>query len=167
MPSKKYTAQKRAEMQAQKEKMARRGYPEQKDSKMLMILVTLIIIIVIAVGAFLVINNGPPTNIIDIITNTGPTANTDTVYFDKNTESNTIDVLGNDVDVDNDELTIIHITSPLHGTAEISDGTILYTPELDYTGEDSLIYTINDGLENSSAAVNITIIELNPYALPG
>jgi len=52
-----------------------------------------------------------------------------------------VDVTNNDSDEDWDILTGIDISSqPLHGTATISDNKIIYTPETDYVGSDSLTY---------------------------
>ncbi|WP_372619099.1 Ig-like domain-containing protein [Falsiroseomonas sp.] len=63
-------------------------------------------------------------------------------------------VLANDTDADGDTLTITGFDGgPLHGTVQIVDGddadldpgdAILYTPDLDYAGDDSFIYCITD-----------------------
>ena len=42
-----------------------------------------------------------------------------------------IDVLANDADEDNDNLTIISISEPTHGQAEIVDNIVIYTPDED------------------------------------
>lgn len=56
-----------------------------------------------------------------------------------------IDVLGNDRDPDGDPLTIVSIDTPAHGTAELRDGRIRYTPAAGFTGTDRFVYRISDG----------------------
>jgi VCBS repeat-containing protein len=79
-----------------------------------------------------------------------------------NTFENTlvvIDVLANDSDVDGDTLNIQSITQGDSGTvSDNGDGTLSYTPNLDFTGADSFTYQMNDGSElNDSATVNVTV----------
>src|SRR5262249_10297923 len=71
----------------------------------------------------------------------------------------TVAVLFNDSDPDGDPLTVISVTSPLHGSAVINVGTtITYTPAASYTGPDSFQYAISDAHGGSgTAAVNINV----------
>ncbi|WP_296478644.1 Ig-like domain-containing protein, partial [Roseinatronobacter sp.] len=56
------------------------------------------------------------------------------------------DVLGNDSDPDDDDLTVIGNTDPLNGTVSVNpDGTFTYTPTAGFTGTDQFTYTISDG----------------------
>ena len=72
-------------------------------------------------------------------------------------------VLTNDSDPDNDNLTVntTPVTPPEHGTLSLNaNGTFTYTPETDYTGTDSFVYEISDDGTPSltdQATVNITI----------
>lgn len=72
-----------------------------------------------------------------------------------------LDVLANDTDADNQELTITGIhKGPSHGTVAISaDGkSVIYTPALDYAGSDSFVYCVSDGNGGQdSAVVNLTV----------
>lgn len=69
-----------------------------------------------------------------------------------------IDALANDTDPDGDPLSMELNSDPQHGTAIIEDGKITYTPEQDYSGEDQIGYTIEDGRGGrSSAVITITI----------
>ena len=69
-----------------------------------------------------------------------------------------IDVLGNDSDVEDESLTITNLSIPLHGTATIIDEKVTYTPNKNFTGVDSFIYTPNDGIEDGNlVGVSITI----------
>ncbi|WP_295539006.1 Ig-like domain-containing protein [uncultured Pseudacidovorax sp.] len=74
-----------------------------------------------------------------------------------------IPVLRNDTDVDGDTLSIIGFTQPQHGTVTLgADGNPLYTPGLDYNGDDSFTYTISDGKGGTSTAtVSISVGGVN------
>ena len=62
-------------------------------------------------------------------------------------------------------------TAPLHGTATVNaNGTIRYTPALNYNGSDSFAYTVSDGIAISgTATVTLTVNPVNdaPVALAG
>src|SRR5439155_976000 len=73
--------------------------------------------------------------------NDDPVAVKDRATTDEDTPT-TIDVLVNDTDVDGDELSIDSVGDAAHGTVEIIEGQILYTPAPDYHGFDSFIVTI-------------------------
>jgi VCBS repeat-containing protein len=74
----------------------------------------------------------------------------------------TINILANDIDPDNDILTITETSQPENGTAQLeADGTVTYTPDADYNGTDSFNYTVSDGLSSSSAVVTITVAAVN------
>ena len=58
---------------------------------------------------------------------------------------NNIDVLGNDTDVDGDPLSVTG-ASALSGTVTVNpDGTLNYTPNLNFNGTDTISYDISDG----------------------
>jgi hypothetical protein len=73
----------------------------------------------------------------------------------------TIEVLGNDLDVDGDTLVVDSITDPSNGTvADNEDGTITYSPDRRFTGRDSFTYTIRDGEGGrGDAIVSVTVTE--------
>ncbi len=98
----------------------------------------------------------------DTTTPTTPAGNVAPIAQDDAATSNgsavTIDVLGNDSDADGDTLIISTITQPQNGTAAITNGQVVYTPNTGYTGNDSLSYTITDGNgHTTSAIVNLNI----------
>jgi VCBS repeat-containing protein len=68
-------------------------------------------------------------------------------------------VLGNDSDVEGDAMTAVLDTTPLSGTLVLDpDGSITYTPTLDFVGIDSFTYHAHDGLLDSGVAtVTITV----------
>ena len=81
-----------------------------------------------------------------------------------------LDVLANDLDHDtpNDQLQIDHIVDgygPSHGTIEIVDNTIHYTPDLDYSGTDTFWYCMSDGnggQDSAQVTVNISAVADDP-----
>ncbi|MFB6319227.1 Ig-like domain-containing protein [Saccharicrinis sp. FJH54] len=76
-------------------------------------------------------------------------------------EDNTINIdpLVNDSDPDRGGLTITHITGPVNGTGAINAGsTIDYTPDADFFGSDSIVYTVADmNGDLDSAIIRITV----------
>uniref|UniRef100_UPI002635AD03 Ig-like domain-containing protein n=1 Tax=uncultured Sulfitobacter sp. TaxID=191468 RepID=UPI002635AD03 len=72
----------------------------------------------------------------------------------------TIPVLANDTDVDNDALDVIAATSPDGDVTINDDGTLTFTPNLDFTGDAEIAYTISDpDGETSDAIVKISVGE--------
>lgn len=81
-----------------------------------------------------------------------------------------LEVLANDTDADGDVLTITQVSEPLHGTVEIVDGddadtlpgdALLYTPDADYSGEESFTYCISDnngGTDFATVSLNVTAV---------
>ncbi len=79
-----------------------------------------------------------------------------------------IDVLANDRDVDGDPLTVESFGTPDHGSVELIDGQIVYTPQPNFVGEDRFSYTITDGNLTSEATVIVNVSQGNraPQAVP-
>src|SRR5690554_8223560 len=95
------------------------------------------------------------------LVNDAPVANPDTATVVEDTLT-TINVLGNDTDAEMDTLTVTAATA-LHGTVTINpDGTLSYTPNTNYTGADTISYSITDGNGGiSSSVVNVTVTPVN------
>ena len=71
------------------------------------------------------------------------------------------DLLGSDTDVDgNTTLTIASVTDVTGGTAVLNgNGTVTFTPTLNFNGEASFSYIANDGTTNSnSATVTVNVV---------
>ncbi|HEX5092798.1 MAG TPA: Ig-like domain-containing protein, partial [Burkholderiales bacterium] len=75
-----------------------------------------------------------------------------------------IGVLYNDRDVEGDPLVPLIETGPGHGSLTVnSDGTVTYTPDADFFGEDSFTYRASDGTDPSEVpgVVTVTVIPVN------
>ena len=77
----------------------------------------------------------------------------------------TIDVLGNDTDVDEDPLTVTSATAP-NGTVVVeADGSLTYTPNAAFTGADVISYEISDGA-GGTASASVAVDVLAPPVAP-
>ncbi len=71
----------------------------------------------------------------------------------------TINLLGNDSDVDGDDLSIESVTQGSNGTVDInSDGTVAYTPNADFSGSDNFTYEVSDGELTDTATVSVDVV---------
>jgi LPXTG-motif cell wall-anchored protein len=101
-------------------------------------------------------HGGSATSLVMIKVNTPPMAVDDFKAINQD-NSAVIDVLGNDIDVDKDLLSVITVSQPQHGKAVVNgDGTITYTPNTGYSGTEDFTYTISDG-HNGTATAHVTI----------
>lgn len=79
-----------------------------------------------------------------------------TVAADSST--NTFDVLSNDTLPSGQNVSIEIITQPMHGSASVQNGKILYTPAAGYSGIDTIDYRVTDERNyQTQAKVNITV----------
>ena len=77
-------------------------------------------------------------------------AQNDYVTTATNTSIN-IDALTNDSRASNGVAVLLDVSNPLNGTAAVTtDGTISYSPNTSYAGDDSLTYLISDGADGTS-----------------
>ncbi len=94
--------------------------------------------------------------------NGSPQAVDDAVTVDEDAGESSISVLANDADPDSDPLTVSSTTDPADGAVSIVAGALLYTPDVDFHGEDGFEYTISDGRGGfDTAAVRITVLPVN------
>ncbi|SPF80392.1 Ig-like domain-containing protein [Pseudoprimorskyibacter insulae] len=78
--------------------------------------------------------------------NVAPVAGNDTGSTLEDTALTLTNLLANDTDANGDTLTIKSVDAPLNGTAVLNgDGTVTYTPNLGYLGNDVFTYTVQDG----------------------
>ena len=99
---------------------------------------------------------------VTITQDAAPTANNDTATTDEDTPVD-INVLANDVEPDGDTLNITATTQGANGTVSVNaNKTIHYAPALNFFGNDSFTYTIDDGHgATSTATVNVTVNAVN------
>lgn len=99
-----------------------------------------------------------------VAVNDPPTAANDAATTAEDTPV-TIPVLGNDRDPDGDTLTVTVVTQPaaVTGRATLNaDGTVTYTPALNYSGPATFTYTISDGKgSTATATVTVTVTAVN------
>ncbi|HVR66437.1 MAG TPA: cadherin-like domain-containing protein, partial [Verrucomicrobiae bacterium] len=82
--------------------------------------------------------------------NDGPVAGADKAMVNED-GAVTVDVLGNDSDVDGDKLTVTGAAAG-HGTVTVNaDGTLTYTPNANYSGGDTITYSVSDGKGGSDS----------------
>ncbi len=107
---------------------------------------------------------GPGSYLVRSCQSGAPTANDDSATTTENVPV-TVNVLNNDSDPNNQPLTVTSITQPANGTATNNgDGTVTYSPNLSFVGNDSFTYTIQnpEGLA-ATAFVRITV---KPFCPP-
>ncbi|MEZ4509172.1 MAG: Ig-like domain-containing protein, partial [Eubacteriales bacterium] len=76
-------------------------------------------------------------------------------------------VLANDYDVDTDAaLYILSVSNGTHGTATTDGESVIYTPDENYNGTDTLTYVLTDGLLTDEASITITITQQNDRIQP-
>ncbi|HEX6223076.1 MAG TPA: DUF2341 domain-containing protein, partial [Chryseolinea sp.] len=81
-----------------------------------------------------------------------------------------IDVLSNDTDVDNaiDPTTVVVTTQPVNGTATVdaTTGAITYTPNVDFSGSNTIRYTVKDASGGTSNTATVTVNVTNINDIP-
>ncbi len=94
--------------------------------------------------------------------NDPPTAKDDKIVTQEDTPA-TIDVLANDIEVDNELLTISDINQGKGGSVTINkDGTLTYTPKENFYGTDTFTYTVTDRAgEKDTAKVTVEVSGAN------
>ena len=76
-----------------------------------------------------------------------------------------ISVLDNDSDPDFNSLSVTEVSTPRSGGAELNDdGTVTYTPDAGFEGQDSFTYTIEDG-KGGSATATVTVDVTGPASI--
>ena len=105
---------------------------------------------------------------VNAVSDAPPDGVNDVAEVAEDSVNNVIDVLSNDtIAPDTGEtLTVLAVTQGTNGAVAIGAGGthVLYTPKVDFFGNDSFTYTINDGTPGSddTATVTITVESLTP-----
>jgi uncharacterized repeat protein (TIGR01451 family) len=79
-------------------------------------------------------------------------------------------VLDNDSDVDGDELLLSVVTPPVNGELALGgDGSFVYTPTLNFNGQDTFTYSVSDGefTDQAEVAIDVTTVNDDPLADAG
>ena len=93
-------------------------------------------------------------------TNVAPVAQDDTATTSSDTAVTIpiADLLSNDSDADNDFIQITSLSTPGNGTVvNNNDGTLTYTPNGGFSGDDTFVYTLSDGTDTDTATVTVTV----------
>ncbi len=110
-------------------------------------------------------NEATVTITVDFV-NDSPVANNDTNNETEEETPITIDVAANDTDSDGmvDPTTVAIVTDPGNGSlVNNGDGTVTYTPDMDFSGSDSFTYTVQDdlGAISNIALVIVLVTDVN------
>ena len=97
--------------------------------------------------------------------NTAPVAVNDSATTLEGQEV-TLNTLSNDSDPESDTLTITDVQDPANGTAVISGGQIIYTPDAGFTGTETFTYTISDGNGGTATATETVTVTPRPNLPP-
>ncbi|MCL1143620.1 Ig-like domain-containing protein [Shewanella gaetbuli] len=95
---------------------------------------------------------------IPVSDNVSPQAQNDIVTVKENTSTN-IEVLNNDVDSDGDSIRILSAAANLGQVVIEQDGSITYTPPMNFIGNDVIIYSISDGQGGIATAKVSVVVE--------
>jgi hypothetical protein len=77
-------------------------------------------------------------------------------------------LLSNDIDIEGDQLIITGHTNSMSGTLAINPGgTFIYTPTLNFYGQDWFTYTVSDGglTGTATAVISVTAVNDAPIAI--
>ncbi len=99
--------------------------------------------------------------------NTPPVAAAQQLTLD---EDQSVEIVLEGSDSDNDPLSYSIVAQPSHGTCTMNGDRVQYTPYADYAGDDTFTYKVNDGLTDSNVAtVSLHINAVNdlPVAAAG
>ena len=94
--------------------------------------------------------------------NKAPGAGVDYVTVVKNKYSDPIEVLKNDNDEDGDEISLVSASSNQSNgiiDVNVNKGTIAYIPAPEFTGSETIFYTITDGTDQSNGVLYVTVEE--------
>ena len=109
-------------------------------------------------------NGGTATATVTIIVNNinqTPVANDDTAEVNENSTV-LIDVLANDIDPDEDSLSVLAFSEPENGSVTQEGNSLRYTPNENFYGTDTFTYDISDGIAVIvRGSVTITVNNVN------
>jgi alpha-tubulin suppressor-like RCC1 family protein len=87
-----------------------------------------------------------------------PAAANAALYAEPGSAVTSANLLAQASDADGDTLSVSAVTTGAHGTvADNGNGTLTYTPDTGYSGNDSFTYTVSDGLGTATATVAVVV----------
>ena len=92
------------------------------------------------------------------------TTNTNPLVTDEDTALiiDPTNLLANDSDLDGDAISLQSVSNSQHGTVSIDTaGNVVFTPELNFSGEATFDYTITDGTLTDTATVTVNVNPIN------
>jgi hypothetical protein len=92
-----------------------------------------------------------------VAVNDAPVANNETISVQQNSAVTMIDVLSNDSDVDMDTLSIASFSYTGQGQVAISNQQLTYTPATGFTGSETIVYVISDGILTDEASLAVRV----------
>ncbi len=92
---------------------------------------------------------------VDVLANAAPDAVDDTFIIAAGEQ--VLDVLSNDMDAENDALSVVSVSDATHGVVTLVNGNVIYTANHGFSGQDSFTYTTDDGGKTDTATVNVTV----------
>lgn len=92
--------------------------------------------------------------------NDNPQADNDSFIVNQGTDSNVLDVLANDSDIDSETLLIDAVNYEGTGIVNINDNKLSYSPSASFSGQESLTYIVIDN-DGGQAQASVTIA-VNP-----
>jgi hypothetical protein len=102
----------------------------------------------------------------DVGTNDFPVAEDQTLDVDEDVDAGTV---VSATDADGDDLTYAIEVQPAHGTAAILNDVVIYSPSLNYSGTDLIVFKVDDGHGGFSfGSIDVVVHEVNdnPDAIP-
>ncbi|MGF1474606.1 MAG: cadherin-like domain-containing protein, partial [Geminicoccaceae bacterium] len=97
--------------------------------------------------------------------NTAPVATDDSASTDQDVPLiiPVADLLANDSDGDGDPIDLDSFAQAANGSVtDNGDGTLTYTPNAGFSGDDSFSYTVTDGIDSDMATVDINVSQNDP-----
>ena len=73
--------------------------------------------------------------------------------------------MSNDSDPNGDTIYLDSVSNSLHGTAQVKNNRVEYTPQNNFVGLDTISYTVTDGFATSTGTVTI-LVASNVVYLP-
>lgn len=116
-------------------------------------------------------DSAPATTTITVsAVNDPPGAVNDAAVTNQNTAV-TISVFANDTDIESNTLSILSVTQGANGAVVINaNGTVTYTPNINFFGNDAFTYTVSDGnggTDTATVSVTVNLVNSPPTANAG